>query len=86
MDKNLAVISNIITLGVALSNKDVAHYIRYADVPELPAQVRQFFEEYSNIPVAKVQTHVLEVIRHTHLDSGAQIRSQITLGAISEHI
>jgi len=58
--------SNTTTSGVALSNKDVAHYIRDADVPELPAQVRQLFEEYSNIPAAKVQTHVLEVVRHTY--------------------
>ncbi|KAF6234646.1 hypothetical protein HO173_007272 [Letharia columbiana] len=42
-------------------SKDVADYIHDADLPDLPPAVRTLFEEYSKIPAAEVQPHVLEL-------------------------
>lgn len=44
------------------SNKDVPYYISDADLPDLPPPVRRLFEEYTKIPAAEVQPHVLEMV------------------------
>ena len=52
------------TTGCSSSSKNVPYYINDADLPDLPQPVRKLFEEYSEIPAAQVQPHVLEVVWH----------------------
>ena len=49
-------------------SKDVADYIHDADLPDLPPAVRTLFEEYSKIPAAEVQPHVLQLVCHISFD------------------
>ena len=44
------------------SSKDVPYYVNDADLPDLPPPVLKLFEEYSKIPAAQVQPHVLEMV------------------------
>ena len=55
------------TSGVS-SNKNVPYYIKDADLPDQPPLVRKLLEEYSKIPAAQVQSHVLEVVWQFSLD------------------
>ena len=58
----------IATTSDSSSSKNVPYYIDDADLPDLPAPVRKLFEEYSKIPAAQVQPHVLEVVWHLSVD------------------
>ena len=44
--------------------KNVPYYINDADLPDLLPPVRKLFEEYSKIPAAQVQPHVLGLVWH----------------------
>ena len=56
------------------SSKNVPYYMDDADLPDLPPPVRKLLEEYSKIPSAQVQPHVLELVRHLCFDSKSSIR------------
>ena len=43
--------------------KNGPFYINDADLSNLPPAVQKLFEEYSKIPAAQLQPHVLEVVR-----------------------
>jgi hypothetical protein len=49
-------------------SKNVPYYINDANLPDLPPPVRKLLEEYSKIPAAQVQPHVLEVVWHLSFD------------------